>query len=105
MMTRSLLLILVAFLTFCQSGPAWAQKTWPTDSAGRPAPPCVIYDPVANTTTFCSTSLGAGLPVSVQQTGGVQTDPTGYGKQMFLATAPSPSGVTVIGEIAATGGG
>ena len=51
------LFVLLAGLTFCQ--PAEAQKSWPVDTSGVPAPPCTTFDPVTNVVIFCPPSGGS----------------------------------------------
>jgi hypothetical protein len=78
---------LLLVLALLWGGEVAAQRQWPNDVSGRPAPPCTIYDPVANTTTFCSAT--APLPVSGGGAGTgstTGTSVTGFGKQWFPST-------------------
>lgn len=73
-------------------GIASAQRTWPSDAAGRPAPPCTVYDPVTNTTSFCSTTAplpvsGASATTGAGSPAGSSNDPLGYGRSLFETTA------------------
>lgn len=82
-------LLAVLLLTFCQFGSALAQRTWPTDAAGRPAPPCVIFDPVTSTSTFCSQATP--VPTTPANTGlSFNSDTTGFGQAWFSAVTNFP---------------
>jgi hypothetical protein len=73
------LLILLAGLTFCQ--PAHAQKSWPVDTSGVPAPPCTTYDPVTNAITYCGP---AGSPASTPAV----NNSTAFGQGFFTGADP-----------------
>jgi hypothetical protein len=81
---------LLLVLALLWGGEAAAQRQWPNDVSGRPAPPCTVYDPIANTTSFCSTSnpLPVGAPgggsTGLGTTGG--TSVTGFGKAWYPST-------------------
>jgi hypothetical protein len=81
---------LLLVLALLWGGEAVAQRQWPNDVSGRPAPPCTVYDPIANTTTFCSATnpLPVGAPggggTGLGTTGG--TSVTGFGKAWYPST-------------------
>lgn len=80
-------------------GDVQAQRSWPNDNSGIPAPPCTIYDPIANTISFCSgatplpTTTGTGGAPGSGTTSGTST--TGFGKAWYPSTI---SGNTANGE-------
>jgi hypothetical protein len=65
------LLVLLALLLSPLVPRAEAQRTWPQDSGGNPAPPCVVYDSVGNAINFCSplhplpVTIPTPLPVTI----------------------------------------
>lgn len=79
---------LLLVLALLWGGEVAAQRQWPNDVSGRPAPPCTIYDPIANTTSFCSATnplpVGGGAGAGTGTTGGTST--TGFGKGWFPST-------------------
>lgn len=94
-MTRRWLFVLALLLAvgsdILSLGSAEAQRTWPSDSAGRPAPPCTTYDPLTNVVSFCTGTVplpvttisgasGAGNPT------GSLNDPLGWGRSLFEST-------------------
>lgn len=95
MMKRTLfllaLLLMVGSDILSLPAPASAQRTWPNDQGGRPAPPCTIYNSTTNTVSFCSdtsplpvspgsSTSGAGNPT------GSTNDPLGWGRSIFEST-------------------
>ena len=81
---------LLLVLALLWGGEVAAQRQWPNDVSGRPAPPCTVYDPVANTTSFCSATnpLPVGSPgggaTGLGTTSG--TSVTGFGKAWYPST-------------------
>ena len=83
------LLALLLGLTFCQPGLANAQKSWPVDNAGVPAPPCTVYDPTTNTTSFCTSTTPIPVSSSPTTPGGVSL---GSGAAYFGGTFGTNTG-------------
>lgn len=79
-----LLLLLVAV-------PGEAQRpTWPQDAAGRPAPPCTIWNTATNEVTACSAATPVPVSGSTSTDGqgnptGSDNDPLGWGRSIFEA--------------------
>lgn len=81
---------LLLVLALLWGGEVAAQRQWPNDVSGRPAPPCTVYDPATNTTAFCS----AANPLPIGGAGGGATgtgttggsSATGFGKGWFPST-------------------
>jgi hypothetical protein len=86
-MSRFLRWIPIACLLLLASAPEVdAQRSWPNDVSGRPAPPCTIYNPSTNTVSFCSST--APIPVVTAGGGTASTNTgavTGFGKQWFFS--------------------
>jgi hypothetical protein len=80
--------LLLALLTLFPFTADAQRPTWPSDAAGRPAPPCTTWDTATNAVTPCSatTPLIVSTVPSTSGTSaptGSANDPTGWGRSLF----------------------
>jgi hypothetical protein len=83
-------LLPLLLLALVVSADAQPFKAWPNDQLGRPAPPCMVYNPATQNVEPCSasaplpTSASGGSASGTGTTSGTST--TGFGKQWFPGT-------------------
>lgn len=58
-----------------------AQKTWPSDEGGVPAPPCTYYDPITQLVTYCNTLTP--MPTTATVTITPPQSPSAFGQGYF----------------------